>query len=75
MQAIKQYAKVENGYLHIKLPDNFTEQNVEVIILTQEKQSEEITEKKQITPKRLYAHKIKIDNFVMPKREELYDRF
>jgi hypothetical protein len=31
MQAINQYAKVENGYLHIKLPDNFTEKNVEVI--------------------------------------------
>ena len=42
MQAIKQYVQVENGYLHIKLPENFRGKNVEVIILTQEKQNAEI---------------------------------
>jgi hypothetical protein len=62
MQAIKQYAKVEDGYLHIKLPDNFSEKDVEVIILAQDKRGEEASEMKPITPKKLYAHKVKIDN-------------
>ncbi len=73
MQAIKQYVQVENGYLHIKLPENFRGKNVEVIILTQEKQNAEILKNETTMHKKLYAHKIKIDNFVMPKREELYD--
>ena len=37
MQAIRQYVDVENGYLHVKLPPDFTEQKVEVIILALEK--------------------------------------
>ncbi len=45
MQAIRQYAEVENGYLHVKLPENFTEKNVEIIILTPEKRSEVIVKK------------------------------
>jgi len=59
--------------LHIKLPENFTEKNVEIIILAHEKQSMEIPENKTTIAKKIYAHKITIDNFIMPKREELYD--
>ena len=36
--------------------------------------AQEIPTTQATTSKKLYAHKIKIDNFVMPKREELYDR-
>ena len=70
MKAIKQYAEVENGYLHLKLPDDFTEKSVEVIILSRDKLAEKIETKKS---RKLYAHKINIDNFVMPKREDIYD--
>ena len=37
MQAIRQFVNAENGYLHIKLPQDFTEEKVEVIILALEK--------------------------------------
>ncbi len=37
MQAIRQYAEVKNGYLHVKLPADFIEQHVEIIILPVEK--------------------------------------
>lgn len=37
MQAIRQYVNVENGYLHVKLPQDFAETKVEIIILTLEK--------------------------------------
>jgi hypothetical protein len=34
MQAIKQYAEVINGGIHIDLPKNFTAKRVELIILS-----------------------------------------
>lgn len=37
MQAIRQYVNVENGYLHVKLPPDFAETKVEIIILALEK--------------------------------------
>jgi hypothetical protein len=37
MQAIRQYVNVENGYLHVKLPPDFSAKEVEEIILTLEK--------------------------------------
>jgi thiamine pyrophosphate-dependent acetolactate synthase large subunit-like protein len=46
MQAIRQYANVENGYVHIKLPPDFSEKEVEVIILALEKKPQP---QKQIT--------------------------
>lgn len=39
MQAIRQYVNVENGYLHVKLPQDFSEKKVEIIILATDKSS------------------------------------
>jgi hypothetical protein len=39
MQAIRQYVNIENGYLHVKLPQNFAETKVEIIILAIDKSS------------------------------------
>ena len=74
MQAIRQYTEIENGYLHLKLPEDFTEKNVEVIILPTEKRFQEVARTDIKPSKKLYAHKVKIDDFVMPVRDALYDR-
>lgn len=74
MQAIRQYAEIEDGYLHLRLPEDFTEKKVEVIILPTEKAEQQQNEASIDTSAKLYAHRIKIDDFVMPERDSLYDR-
>jgi hypothetical protein len=74
MQAIRQYAEIKDGYLHLKLPTNFTEKNVEVIILPTEKINQQLNEANIGTAIRLYTHRIKINDFIMPERKLLYDR-
>lgn len=39
MQAIKEYAEVINGSIHINLPKNFTAKRVELIILSADETS------------------------------------
>jgi hypothetical protein len=66
MQAIEFETEIKNGQLTIPihlLPELTSYKFGKVVLLLEEKPK----------PKKLYAHKIKIDNFIMPKREELYE--
>lgn len=66
MQAIEFKTEIKNGQLTIPiniLPELTSYKFGKVVLLLEEKEK----------PKKLYAHKVKIDNFIMPKREELYE--
>jgi len=65
MQTLEFEADITDGILSIPvnlLPELITYQHAKVILFLEEKPK-----------KKLYAHKVKIDNFVMPKRDDLYD--
>ena len=59
MQAIRQYAEVENGSLHLRLPDDFTGKKVEVIILPIEKEHQQAEEAGISRSEKLYAHRVR----------------
>lgn len=66
MQVIEFKTEIRNGQLTIPiniLPELTSYKFGKVVLLLEEKEK----------PKKLYAHKVKIDNFIMPKREELYE--
>ncbi|MFZ2452161.1 MAG: hypothetical protein WAW36_16745 [Methylovulum miyakonense] len=66
MHAIEFETEIKNGQLTIPthlLPELSSYQYGKVVLLLKEKPK----------PKKLFAHKVKIDNFIMPKREELYE--
>ena len=66
MHAIEFETEIKNGQLTIPsnlLPELTAYKYGKVVLLLEENPK----------PKKLYAHKVKIDNFIMPKREELYE--
>lgn len=48
MQAIREFKRVEHGQIIIDLPENFTSEEVEVIILPVENKKSEIERKKRL---------------------------
>ncbi len=61
MQVIRHYVNVENGYLHIKLPPDFSAKEVEVIILALEKKN--LPQKQMIEEDALMIHAQLMDEY------------
>ena len=74
MEAIRKIKKSDSDEIRIKLPKNFINRELEVIIFPIETGSSEIDKTKTGFIKKILANPLKINDFEPIKRDKIYER-